>query len=263
VRNYVAGTCLPLRRDSRTRLKKLKIKRYNFDIVPQFDTPDFRQLLHDLIREQQPSPHSLKQDIVTSVWRIEVPHQTGTHSLIVKRYNTQNLWHTIRRSFRQSRAENCWKLTQLFDDSGLRVAPRVAVIQEWWGPFKQRSWFVNQYMSSVDLLGYLIDPLSPGREASRLSELVSEMSDIFKRLKQHRLSHGDMKATNILLCNGNLFLIDLDAAQQHRYGFTLKRARRKDRRRFMKNWRDQPEIYAAFDIIDRPQEHGTHALADP
>lgn len=139
----------------------------------------------------------------------------------------------------------------MFESSGLRVAPRVAVIQEWWGPFKQRSWFISQYLSDVDLLSHLHDPLSTGTQPLRLSELVTEMSDIFSHLKKHDLSHGDMKATNILLSNGKLYLIDLDAAHQHRYGFTLMRARRKDRRRFMKNWRDEPVIYKAFDVIDK------------
>jgi len=229
----------------------LKLKRYSFDIVSEYDTPEFRQKLGNLILDQPSAAHSLKQDIVTSVWRIEAPHHARTDHLIVKRYNTQGRWHAIRRSFRQSRAENCWSMTRLFDTAGLRVAPRVAIIQEWWGPFKQRSWFINQYLGSVDLLGYLNDPQSPGLEPSQLSLLVSEISGIFQRLKQHRLSHGDMKATNILLSDGMLYLIDLDAAHLHKYQFTLKRARHKDRRRFMKNWRNQQDIYTAFDSIDK------------
>jgi RIO-like serine/threonine protein kinase len=58
-------------------------------------------------------------------------------------------------------------------------------------------------------------------------------------MRQYRLSHGDMKASNLLLTqSGQVELIDLDAMQEHRYEWTFERAFARDQQRFMKNWQN-------------------------
>jgi RIO-like serine/threonine protein kinase len=60
-------------------------------------------------------------------------------------------------------------------------------------------------------------------------------------MREYRLSHGDMKASNLLLTqSGEVELIDLDAMQEHRYDWTFERAFARDQQRFMKNWQKMP-----------------------
>lgn len=213
-----------------------------------FDTPELRHLMGKIALDDADPPldHMLKQDIATTIWRLEY----GTQILVVKRYNTQNSWHAIRRSFRRSRARNCWNMSKIFEQSGIYTPDRVAVIQEWLGPFKLRSWFINQYIDSVNLDQYLY-AREPDQqpEEKRIKNVYDNVSNVFKNLNTHRLAHGDLKATNILLAEDKLYLIDLDAAQQYKPGPSLKRARRKDWRRFMKNWQQQAEVKRVFETI--------------
>lgn len=193
-----------------------------------------------------PRGQTLKQDIATTIWRLGF----GTQALVVKRYNTQNLWHAVRRSFRQSRARNCWEMSEIFEQSGIHTPARVAFIQEWLGPFKLRSWFINQYINGVDLDQYLYARESGQHpEEKRIKSVYDDVSEVFKNLDTHRLAHGDLKATNILLSEDKLYLIDLDAARQYKLRPGLKRARRKDWRRFMKNWQRQAEVQRIFETI--------------
>lgn len=226
----------------------MKFRRSSIQIEAKFDTHGFRHLLQKIAQNNDAIPlnHSLKQDIATTIWWLEY----NKHTLVVKRYNTQNLWHTIRRSFRRSRARNCWNMSKIFEQSGVNTPARIAVIQEWMGPFKLRSWFVSQYIHGIDLDHYLYArEHNQHPEEKRIKTVYDAASRLFKNLKAHRLTHGDLKATNILLSEDKLYLIDLDAAHQYRFGPGLKRARLKDWHRFMKNWQRQAEVQRIFETI--------------
>ena len=59
---------------------------------------------------------------------------------------------------------------------------------------------------------------------------------LFETLHVLRISHGDLKATNLLWHGGRVFVIDLDALVQHRSGLAHARAWRRDRERLLRNW---------------------------
>ena len=65
-------------------------------------------------------------------------------------------------------------------------------------------------------------------------------------MQEHKISHGDLKATNLLWVDNQLYFIDLDAARQHKTIASWQRANKRDKKRFLKNWRDTPELEALF-----------------
>ena len=65
-------------------------------------------------------------------------------------------------------------------------------------------------------------------------------------MQQYKISHGDMKASNLLWVDSELFFIDLDAARQHHSEASWRRANIRDRKRFLKNWRGIPELELLF-----------------
>ncbi|NND01008.1 MAG: serine/threonine protein kinase, partial [Gammaproteobacteria bacterium] len=81
------------------------------------------------------------------------------------------------------------------------------------------------------------------------AEVVSALQGIFASMREHRLSHGDMKASNLLWLDNQLFLIDLDASRKHRTTLGWRLANHKDRKRFLKNWQSQPELLKLFSGI--------------
>jgi tRNA A-37 threonylcarbamoyl transferase component Bud32 len=162
--------------------------------------------------------------------------------LVIKRYNTKNPWHRIRRNFQKTRASNCRHMAAEFIELGIAVPDSVAVIEERFGPLSGRSWYVSEYVDSEMLLDYLaVDDWQ-----ARYAQLVDRIIEIFGILRRNRLSHGDMKATNWLVRQGELLLIDLDATRRHRSAQSHRRALLKDRARFLKNWDNQPSLRAQF-----------------
>ena len=72
------------------------------------------------------------------------------------------------------------------------------------------------------------------------------MVELFAALARHNISHGDMKATNILIDGDKAVLVDLDALKQHRFSWAFRRAFQKDIARFLRNWDDEPKIQELF-----------------
>jgi hypothetical protein len=56
-----------------------------------------------------------------------------------------------------------------------------------------------------------------------------------------------LKATNLLISQEKIYLIDLDGMRQYHCHMLFKRAWKKDMQRFMKNWKDNPPLYTIFE----------------
>ena len=95
---------------------------------------------------------SLKHDSTTSVVKVEENGQCW----VIKRYNTKNPWHALRRTVRRSRAENCWRMSALLSAAGVRVPAPVAYMERRIGPLRGRSYFVYEYVDAEDLLTYMM-----------------------------------------------------------------------------------------------------------
>ena len=120
------------------------------------------------------------------------------------------------------------------------MAPAVAWIQEIQVGLKGRSWFVSEFVDGISCLDHLKRDVPPAEIEKTLGEIVG----ILCKLRDKRISHGDLKATNILLSDQGPVLIDLDAMRQHKTETTYQQAARKDINRFLRNWQDNPVLLA-------------------
>lgn len=185
----------------------------------------------------------LKHDGVTTV----VVVGDRERRWVVKRYNTKNRWHAVRRLLRSSRAVNCWNAA-----AGLRAAaidtPRpVAVMEERrLGFLRGRSYFIHEFIDGHTLADLLL------RADEDRSRLMEQAAGIVRRLRESGIVHGDLKATNFLSSQGRMYLVDLDATRAAK-GRRLENGLRKDRERFLRNWSDRPELLAEFEQrLDAP-----------
>lgn len=169
-----------------------------------------------------------KHDRTTSVILVS----DDTQRLVIKRYNTRNHWHIFKRALRKSRGRHCWEMSLLLEQTpGLQTPKRVRLIEKHWGPFKGRSYFISQYISGRTVLEAL-PTLSPKEQTKTINTICA----VFLLLASNKISHGDMKASNFILADEKIYLIDLDAARHHSSTFMHRRAYQKDRSRFLKNW---------------------------
>jgi tRNA A-37 threonylcarbamoyl transferase component Bud32 len=149
---------------------------------------------------------------------------------VVKRYNIKDRRHAFSRFWRPSRAWHSWKTALRLQCIGICTPEPLALIEERFGPFRRRAWLITEFCPGTHLLNHL----SPDREPSPTEGIA--ITSLFNTLHRERISHGDLKATNLLWHNDQLLLIDLDAAKKHRFATTQRRAWEKDRSRFLHNW---------------------------
>ena len=184
----------------------------------------------------------LKHDRTTTVVQVEADSMTW----VIKRYNTKNLWHAIRRTLRHSRAFNCWEMSAEFIAADIPVPVPVGFIERKIGPFRGRSYFLYEYVDAQDLLSFM-------KKHAGLDEfemVLQKIKDMFHTLRQSGLNHGDMKATNILVePDFGLRVLDLDAARKAESTNAFERGYARDRSRFLRNWQHDPGLLDRIDSV--------------
>ncbi len=160
---------------------------------------------------------------------------------VIKRYNLKNWRHALSRLWRPSRAWHSWVEGHRLCLLGIPTPPPCAVIEERRGPLRGRAWLFTEHCAGLSLDKHL-DPAAepPEREAEALRRL-------FRTLTRARISHGDLKASNLIWSNGELYLIDLDAMRQHHSAAAHRRAWARDRNRLMRNWPQGSPLRCWFD----------------
>ena len=206
----------------------------NFSINPAF----FDRLISK-------SERTFKNDRTTTVATAVLDGR----QVVVKRYNARNLWHYFKRAFRKTRAERCWEMSLEYQGAGLLVAEPLIMFERRFGPIRLNAFFVNNYVQAPELLGEL--PRLSIEDQRRVAEVFGQCLHL---MRDNYLSHGDMKASNLLWSDDGLYFIDLDAAKKHGSMSAWKKAMRRDLRRFMKNWDGHPEISKLFEPLLREME---------
>jgi len=162
-----------------------------------------------------------------------------------KRYNTKNLWHALRRSFKTARALNCWHMAHRLNSAGLHTANPVAMIEQRFGVIRRRSFYFCEYLAGSPLEKIV----NPGANQQTITTMCDKFVELFARLAAARIAHGDLKITNLLWVDGEIVLLDLDAVAIYT-AERFPRAYQKDRARFLRNWDHMPALQRELaDII--------------
>jgi tRNA A-37 threonylcarbamoyl transferase component Bud32 len=171
--------------------------------------------------------------------------ELGGRKLVIKRYNIKSPGHALSRCWRPSRAWHSWVEGQRLNFLGIPTPRPLAMIEQRLGPLRGRAWLIVEYCAGGNLADHLascVDAEPPAAELQAIREL-------FGSLASTRISHGDLKATNLLWSDDRLCLIDLDATHQHGEAASYARAWRKDRARFLQNWPEGSALRRAIETV--------------
>lgn len=169
---------------------------------------------------------SLKDGRTCTVVRVE----QGGCALVIKRYNLKNFQHALGRLWRPTRAWHSWREGHRLRFLGIPTPEPMALVEERVGPLRRRAFLVTEFCPGTNLLNFL----APDREPE--PDLGAAILSLFRALHALRISHGDLKATNLLWHEGRVVLIDLDALEQHFSASRYARAWQTDRARLLRNW---------------------------
>lgn len=163
---------------------------------------------------------------------------------ILKIYKKMAFHRRLRYALTRSRAFQSWDSGQSMAEAGIPVAQPLAILEERNFCIPGRSILLMPVAHGNDLLTLVQEnKLS----SEQLEKIAVKLTAIFEQMKAASLTHGDMKATNILIDDQlNPMLIDIDGAILHRSAKSLEALRAKDAARFMKNWQIHPEAQEVF-----------------
>lgn len=182
----------------------------------------------------------LKEGDTTTVALVTIDN----HKLVVKRYNIKNFWHGFRRCFKKTRAKTCWQSAHRLLQQGIATAKPVACIEKYFSLIPQKAYYISAYVTGNNAADFFQQTASETQQSSMAKHIIQ----LLTKLSNAQTSHGDMKATNIIISDAKPVLIDLDAMRRHRFAWRFKRAFRRDINRFLKNWRYMPKIMKLFRV---------------
>ena len=171
---------------------------------------------------------TLKQGRTATLAMVEL----GGRKLVIKRYNIKNPGHALSRCWRPSRAWHSWVEGHRLSFLGIATPRPLAMIEQRLGPLRRQAWVIVEYCAGESLDAHFSRFVETGPPAAELQAI----RELFRKLADAQVSHGDLKATNLLRDGSLLTLIDLDAMRQHASTESYLRAWRKDRARFLQNW---------------------------
>ncbi|MCC5796458.1 MAG: hypothetical protein JJU48_03935 [Methylophaga sp.] len=162
---------------------------------------------------------------------------------VIKRYNMKTFGHWLRRCWRPSRAQVSWLNANLLEYAGIRTPAPLGFVEQRWLGLRHRAYFVCSHVEGRALLDLTDVELAE-------PDLLAQLKELFSKLRQHRLVHGDMKANNLLVdANGQLWLIDLDALRQMPAN-TFARLHQIDQHRFLQNWQGRDIEHQLKTVIE-------------
>lgn len=160
--------------------------------------------------------------------------------VVIKRYNLKSFWHGFNRAFRPSRAAVSWANAHRLQVSNISTPAPIALVEERFGVLRRRAYYVSAYVEAPDIVQFFIQE----QDIKVKKQVAYEVALLFYRLHLLRISHGDCKASNIIILDKKPMLLDLDSMRDQPWRFEYQHI--KDLKRFMRNWCSDIEATAFF-----------------
>ncbi len=164
--------------------------------------------------------------------------------LVIKRYNMKSFWHLLKRCYRPSRAAISWRNGRLLQLLGVATPAPLGFIERRYGWFRSTAYFICEKSEGQEMLATFNQRMPSEKELAQIKNLF----DVFK---EYKISHGDFKASNLLIKeNGEIELIDLDSMQECLNVQSFQRRFEKDKVRFLRNWHSPALQNLLLKVID-------------
>ena len=205
----------------------------------EFESEGLKQLFND--PDDYLDNHAvniIKHDQTTTVAVVECDDQL----YVLKRYNTKGIWHFFKRSVRITRASICWSYAHRLLQTGLSTPLPIGYRENRVGQFRGRSYYLTKFSTGITLSEFV--KARPDRQ--RLQLAADLMQNFFQVMAAQNLAHGDLKASNFLISDDKLEILDLDSMRSYQSRQFHQHKLFRDKRRFLRNWIQQPRTYEFF-----------------
>lgn len=161
-----------------------------------------------------------KNDIATRVVRCSY----NNWDIVIKRYNHQGLWHSLRYTIKGSRAKKCWRFGHLMTALNIPCATPVGVVEQRKYGLIWQSYILNVFVEGPNIQNYLHQADLPEHKKHAVLEKTQALAT---QLAENNMIHNDLKPCNLLIQGDSPVLIDLDSMQKHYSRWILSLYKRK------------------------------------
>ncbi len=138
------------------------------------------------------------------------------NDVVVKRYNHKGVVHSVRHTIKRSRARQGWLHAHRLGMLHIATPRPLAYIEQLKGLIVWKSYLVTEHVEGQKLDCFLRDE-NVGRE--QRSDTTRRVMELLEKLGKYRITHGDLKHSNLLITEDGPVLIDLDAMVVHKIGW--------------------------------------------
>lgn len=136
---------------------------------------------------------------------------------VIKRYNHKGLLHSLRHTVKGSRARKCWLFGHRLSWLGVPCAKPLAFIEQRQCGLIRQSYIINEFVDGQNILQWAAE-----RSCKEKQRITAKTLGLLQQLLENQMTHGDLKAGNILVTDSAPVLIDLDSMRNHRFGWMLR-----------------------------------------
>jgi tRNA A-37 threonylcarbamoyl transferase component Bud32 len=246
-----------LKKCLRTNRRHLKIKDRRYaaecdrDFCHETEMNDFIQQVDALMAAGQILKNGQTSCVSRLTW--------NGKDVVVKRYNHRGLIHSLRHTAKRSRACRAWLHGHRLGMLEISTPKPLAYIEQRKGRLVWKSYLVTEYVEGRRLHDFLHDDRVSYEQRLAATGAVVRL---LERLWKYRITHGDLKHTNVLVTRDGPVLTDLDGMAVHRWKLLYKNKRTKDMERFLKEEGSLPVIDAKTQRPISAKEREAHRLAD-
>jgi tRNA A-37 threonylcarbamoyl transferase component Bud32 len=151
--------------------------------------------------------------------------------VVVKRYNNKGFLHSLRHTIKRSRARRGWLHGHRLRLLNIATPRPLAYIEHCKGLLVEKSYLITEFVEGQRLYEFLRDDNVTNE---RRSEIIQMIKTVLQKLAKYRITHGDLKHTNILITETGPVLTDLDGMTVHCSQLLYKNKRIKDIERFIR-----------------------------
>ncbi len=166
--------------------------------------------------------------------------------VVVKRYNNKGFFHSLRHTIKGSRARRSWLNAYRLGLLEISTPKPLAYIEQYKGKFIWQSYIVTEYVQGRAFYYFIEDKDISKQE---LSEIIRQVIALLDNLGRHKISHGDLKNSNILITESGPVITDLDAMKVHIFNWAYEARREKDLSRLINGKSGDSKIVDLTEVI--------------
>jgi serine/threonine protein kinase len=164
---------------------------------------------------------------------ILIRSQYEGRDLVIKHYKYIGVLYALIHAFTKSRARYSWQASLKLASMNIPTPRALACVEQVSCGIVKQSYFIYEFEDGFQLGAYAwFTPVERFFEKPYYHQVLNT---IMSALKQHQISHGDLKMPNILMTSRGPVLIDLDQVRFHWFKPTFARRYLKDLLRFRRD----------------------------